>query len=139
VDLLVDFVPSTFKKVFHFQPISLPLLRFVFEQKKYRNELENFNKKLWLPKVELLLATKITALKERDKGHKRVKDLCDIFALLWYSDEKPHLYKEKIILFISREDIRTSIESIKEEDYKNAATQLNHTLEEIKRVLELLV
>lgn len=139
VDLLVDSVPSNFKKVFHFQPISLPLLRFVFEQKKYRDELKNFNKKLWLPKVELLLATKITALKERDKGHKRVKDLCDIFALLWYSDEKPQTYKKKIIAFVSREDIRKSIESIKEDDYQNAATQLNHKPEEIERVLKLLI
>ncbi len=84
VDVLVDNIPVKFKDVFRFQPADEPLLRFVFDYEKHREELKEFNKRLWLPKPELLLATKLNALKMRDKEHKKIKDLCDIFALLWY-------------------------------------------------------
>src|SRR3989344_3466082 len=82
IDVLVDAIPAKFKEVFHFQPADEPLLRFVFEDKKNREELQEFNKKLWLPKPEVLLATKLNALNQRDKEHKKVKDVCDIFTLL---------------------------------------------------------
>jgi hypothetical protein len=30
---------------------------------------------------------KVRALPERDKGHKRLKDVADLHALLWYSED----------------------------------------------------
>lgn len=139
VDLLVDYIPLKFKEFFHFQPADEPLLRFVFENKEYREELKQFNKKLWLPKPELLLATKINALKYRDREHKKIKDICDIFALLWYTKEKPQGLKDKIIQFIDLKKINKIISIINKEDYQKASQQLNHRPEEIKRVIELLI
>ena len=139
VDVLVDNIPQKFKEVFHFQPADEPLLRFVFQNEKYREELKEFNRKLWLPKPELLLATKFNALKHRDKEHKKIKDLCDIFALLWYSEEKPQELKEKIMLFIKEQSLSKSIKTITESDYQKASNQLNHTPAEIRRVVELLL
>ncbi|MEK6950987.1 MAG: hypothetical protein AABX13_04665 [Nanoarchaeota archaeon] len=139
VDVLVDNIPKQFKDVFHFQPADEPLLRFVFEDAKNREELKEFNRKLWLPKPELLLATKLNALKHRDNEHKKIKDLCDMFALLWYSEEKPKELKEKIIAFVSQQSISKSVKTITESDYQKASNQLNHTPLEIKRVMELLL
>lgn len=139
IDLLVDFIPANFKDVFHFQPADEPLLRFVFENSEYRKELKQFNKKLWLPKPELLLATKINALKFRDKEHKKVKDICDIFALLWYSKEKSLELKEKLNYFVPSTKVKKTIFIINQNDYQKASKQVNHSSEEIKRVIEILL
>ncbi len=138
VDVLVDNIPAKFKDFFHFQPADEPLLRFAFEDGGYREELKEYGKKLWLPKPELLLATKMNALKMRDKEHKRIKDLCDIFALLWYSKEKPQELKKKVIRFLPSKNIPLIISIIDDADYQKASVQLNHIPPEIKRVIELL-
>jgi hypothetical protein len=139
VDVLVDNIPAKFKEVFRFQPADEPLLRFAFEDGKYRKELKEFNKRLLLPKPELLLATKFNALKHRDKEHKKIKDICDIFALLWYTEEKPEALREKIRSFISHQSLSKSIKSIDGSDYQKAANQLNHSPIEIRRVVEILL
>lgn len=138
VDVLVDNIPAKFKDVFHFQPADEPLLRFAFEDGKYREELKEYGKKLWLPKPELLLATKLNALKMRDKEHKKIKDICDIFALLWYSKEKPQELKKKVTQFLPSKNILKTISIINEADYQKASVQLNHVPQEIKRVIDLL-
>ncbi|MBI4450703.1 hypothetical protein HY642_01895 [Candidatus Woesearchaeota archaeon] len=136
IDLIVDYIPQKFKELFHFQPADEPLLRYAFEKAEYRQELKEFNKKLWLPIPELLLATKINAVQLRDKEHKKIKDLCDIFALLWYSEGK--VSAKKVKQFVSKELIKKTIKTLGEEDYKKASTQLNHTSQEIRRVIETL-
>ncbi len=138
VDALVDNIPPKFKDVFHFQPADEPLLRFAFEDEKYREELKEYGKKLWLPKPELLLATKLNALKMRDKEHKKIKDLCDIFALLWYSKGKTQELQKKVTQFLPSKSIAKIISIIDGADYQKASVQLNHTPQEIKRVIELL-
>tara|TARA_Y100000034_G_C6849965_1_gene385509 strand:+ start:515 stop:1300 length:786 start_codon:yes stop_codon:yes gene_type:complete len=139
IDLMVDNIPPKFKETFHFQPADEPLLRFVFENPEHREQLKEFTKKLWLPKPELLLATKINALKHRDKEHKKTKDICDIFALLWYSKEKHPELKEKVTLFVPNKKIHNSLSTITKSDYQKASQQVNHSVEEIKRVIELLL
>src|SRR3989338_8154337 len=158
IDPLVDFIPKDFKKVFKFQPADEPLLGFALTDHKHRIELEEFDKRLWLPKAELLLATKINALNLRDKEHKKIKDICDIFALLWYSGEissriprrmgariperipnrLPRNLAEEVRQFISINKIKQIIKNITNEDYEKASIQLNHSPEEIKRVVEIL-
>ena len=159
IDPLVDFIPKNFKEVFKFDPIDEPLLNFAFTNRKHRIELEEFNKKLWLPKVELLLATKLNALPLRDKEHKKTKDICDIFALIWYAGELtsripkrlgariperipsklPRDLAEEVKQFITFNKIKQAIKGITKEDYQKAGIQLNHSAEEIKRVIELLI
>ena len=45
-----------------------------------------FGRQLLLPTPAVLLATKLNTIGKRDQRHKRVKDLCDIAALLLYAD-----------------------------------------------------
>lgn len=136
VDLIVDSIPEDFRKTFGFSPIDEPLLKFVFERKEYVI-LEEFDKKLLLPKPELLLAMKINSLPDRDKQHKKAKDICDIFALAWYSDinlNEIHLTK-----FISKNILEKCRNSLTEEDYHAAGIQINHDAEEIKRVFDKIL
>ncbi|MEK6955311.1 MAG: hypothetical protein AABW52_01495, partial [Nanoarchaeota archaeon] len=158
IDTLVDNIPKNFKEVFKFSPADEPLLNYAFENEEYREELKEFNKKLWLPKPELLLATKLNALKYRDKEHKKIKDICDIFALIWYSKETKKTPKklsnripkrlsnrlprqklaDRVEIFITKKKIKEALSIIEKEDYEKASIQLNHTPEEIKRVIETL-
>lgn len=138
IDLIVDNIPGKFKEVFQFQPIDEPILKFVFENSKCRKELKQFNKKLWLPETKVLLSTKINALKLRDKEHKRIKDICDMFALIWYSKENPREITSKVNEFISKKKINNIISGITAEEYKKAGEHLDHGADEIKRILELL-
>ncbi len=138
VDLLVDNIPKKFKEVFGFNPADEPLLQFVFENSLYREEVKGFSKKLWLPKPALLLATKLNALQLRDKEHKKIKDICDIFALLWYTKQKPQQLAQQIINFVDKRNIIKLITMIYQEDYEKAAHHLGHSAEEIRRVIESL-
>jgi len=79
IDPIVNVIPNDFKKVFGFTPIDEPLLDLVFKEENIK--IEDFI----IPTPEVLLAMKLNSVLTRDKEHKRIKDICDIFALLQYS------------------------------------------------------
>lgn len=95
VDLIVNEIHPRFKDVFGFVPVDEPLLNFVFNRKKYV-EVEKFGRRLWIPTIDVLLATKFNSVLNRDKEEKRVKDICDIFALLWFSGRDMGELKEML-------------------------------------------
>jgi hypothetical protein len=136
VDLIVDSIPEYFKKAFGFSPIDEPLLRVVFEKKEYII-LKEFDKKLLLPKPELLLAMKINSLPDRDKEHKRIKDICDIFALAWYTGL--NLDEINLTKFVQRSSLKKCRDILTKDDYHNASAQLGHSIEEIKRVFDIIL
>ncbi len=137
VDLIVDSIPDNFKKIFNFNPIDEPLLKHVFENSN-STKAKEFGKNLLLPTPELLLAMKISSLPNRDKEHKKVKDICDMFALLWYSPIKPADIKKEVSKYVSGKAIKKCLESINKEDLQKASVQLSHTPEEIERVINLI-
>jgi len=135
VDLIVDNIPKNFKTQLGFDPIDEPLLKYAFENPNNVINIKEFNKKLLLPKPELILTMKRNSLPNRDKDHKRIKDICDTFALLWYSDLELHKIKEKLQKFTTNRSIKQCLKSLTDEDYKKAGLQLGHTEEEIKKVM----
>ena len=135
VDPIVDFIPKNFKQVFGFQPVDEPMLKLVFEKPEYRAELKGFDRKLLLPKPEILIATKLNSIKNRDKEHKKIKDLCDMFALLWYSDEQADKLKFAVKKIIPEHEIKQKLSVITIEDIRKAAHALNHSAEEINKVV----
>lgn len=89
----VDVIPDTeeledFKEAFGFKPPSEPLLQPVFKQdlgeplSQYVSWPVSDDARIVPP--ELLAAMKVRSLPDRDKSHKRVKDVADLHALLWY-------------------------------------------------------
>ncbi|HLD19535.1 MAG TPA: hypothetical protein VJB90_06025 [Candidatus Nanoarchaeia archaeon] len=134
VDLIVDRIPEDFKRIFGFNPIDEPLLRIVFEKKEYMI-MKEFEKKLLLPKPELLLAMKINSLPDRDKEHKRIKDICDIFTLAWYTDINPQ--NIDLSEHIPEKNLVKCFKSLTETDFEKAAAQLGHSAEDLKRVINL--
>ena len=136
VDLIVDSIPANFRKTFGFNPIDEPLLKFAFEEKKVL-VLKEFDKKLLLPSVELLLAMKISSLPQRDKEHKRVKDVCDIFALAWYGSVNPK--DVNLDKYLPKSSLAKCKKTLADDDFSKAAAQLGHEKEELKRVFDILL
>ncbi|MCK5030612.1 MAG: hypothetical protein KAR64_04035 [Thermoplasmatales archaeon] len=48
IDPIVDYIHPSFQKILRFNPADESLLNPVFQNKKYRRELQQFNKLLWL-------------------------------------------------------------------------------------------
>jgi hypothetical protein len=88
VDLIVNEIHPAFKEIFGFTPIDESLISPVFQDENNRIELTEFNKLLWLPKPEILLATKVKSAPTRTKDEKLIKDICDIYALSWHSGKQ---------------------------------------------------
>ena len=136
VDLIVDIIPDNFREVFGFNPVDEPLLKFAFEKNEH-TLLKEFEKKLILPKPELLLAMKINSLPNRDKEHKRIKDMCDVFALAWYTDL--NIEKIDLLQYHQKSILKKCSQLLDKEDYIKAGAQLGHDAEEIKRVFDILL
>ncbi|KXB05655.1 hypothetical protein AKJ50_00315 [candidate division MSBL1 archaeon SCGC-AAA382A13] len=91
----IDVLPDSeklknFEKAFGFHPPAEPLLEYVFEKKRAK-ALKNYvpwslPDSIYIPNPEVLAAMKIRSFPDREKGYKRVKDLADLHALLWYTE-----------------------------------------------------
>jgi len=135
VDLITDCIPNDFRKIFGFTPIDEPLLRRVFEKREFII-MKGFGKKLLLPKLELLLAMKVNSVPNRDREHKKIKDICDIFALAWYSDIK--IGEINLAKYASEKNLKKCLKSITDKDFEKAAAQIGHDKGELKRIIDII-
>lgn len=134
VDPIVDNIHSKFKEMFGFVPIDEPFLSFVFVDGLFA-KAKLFQVEVMMPKPHLLLAMKLNSVIHRDKEYKRIKDIPDIYALLWFSDTRIPELKEDLFSIYSQEKARKTIMSFAENDVKTASNVIGITEEEIKRVL----
>ncbi len=133
VDLIVDNISRPLKEIIGFTPIDEPLLELAFSGES--TLVKEFGKKLLLPSATLLLAMKINSLPQRQKDHKKTKDLCDIFSLLWYADIDVKSAKEELLKITTKNKIQNCLQSITKEDVEKSALQMNHSIAEISRIL----
>lgn len=80
---------------------------------------------------------KINSLPNRDKEHKRIKDICDMFALAWYT--KVNLEKIDLLQYLTKSSVKKCSQVLTNEDYIKAGTQLDHDAEDIKRVFDIIL
>lgn len=125
----IDVIPSTdsldpFQEVFGFRPPAEPLLQPVFEDDHAENLDEYVD---WdvpsgvaiVPRP-ILAAMKIRSYPDREKGHKRIKDLADLHALLWYGSDYQEL-NSGILEYLDSFDIERFRESMSEEEFQRAS------------------
>ena len=141
IDPMVDAIHPAFKEIFGFVPADESLLMPVFQNSIYRNELHEFNKQLWLPSSEILLATKMKSLLTRPEGDKFIKDICDIYALSWYSGIDYKTLKEKSRQHIDNEILkRIQTRISKEKDiFKKTQTAMDIDAITIQNLLKDVV
>lgn len=128
VDLIVDNIPEGFREQFGFTPIDEPLLELVFSDAKNRTEVGEYGKQLWLPSPNMMLAMKIISHPDRQKDHKRIKDISDIAALLLFSSMSQE--EGWLARLLTAKDITRFKDALTVEDIGKAAQVIgvDHTL-----------
>lgn len=134
VDPIVDNIHSKIEELFGFIPIDEPLLSFVFFDGLFV-KVKLFEVEVIMPKPHLLLAMKLNSVIHRDREYKKIKDIADIFALLWFSNIKIAELKKDLFSIHSREKTRKTITNFTESEIKKVSTIIGASEEEIKRVL----
>lgn len=125
IDLIVNYIPEKFRETFGFNPIDEPLLGLVYSGRNIK--INNFI----IPTPEVMLAMKLNSVLGRDKEHKRVKDVCDIFALLYCSNIRMESFYEIY-------DRNKAKKILKELDVNDASNLLGIDKNIIKRIFEVI-
>jgi hypothetical protein len=141
IDPIVNEIPSSFKEIFGFTPADEPLLTPVFQHKKYRTELTEFSKHLLLPSPDILLAAKIKSVPRRTKDEKLIKDICDIYALSWYSGKDFTKLQEETRAIISENDRKQLQILVQQEQniFQKAHIAMDINAETIKNLFDQLL
>lgn len=133
----IDIIPSTdsldpFEEVFGFRPPAEPLLQPVFEDDhvEYLDQYVDWNvqSEVTLVPRPILAAMKIRSYPDREKGHKRIKDLADLHALLWYGSDYQQL-SSAVLEYLDCSDIERFQESMSDEEVQRASALLEVDME----------
>lgn len=109
----VDVIPDTaqldaFEEAFEFRPPAEPLLEPVFTDgtgERLGEHVEwEVSEEIQITAPATLAAMKIRAFPDRDKSHKRLKDLADLHALLWYAADYDAV-KADVLNVITDDDV----------------------------------
>ncbi len=138
IDPVVDFIHPKIEPLFGFVPIDEPLLSHIFQNKMF-TLATLFEKTVLLPKPHVLLAMKLNSAPNRNKEDKRIKDISDIYALLWYSDVALPQLKNQLFSIFNKEIIRKIIQSFTKEDIHKVSSIIGINSLEITRVITELV
>lgn len=134
VDPIVDTIPLNAQATFGFVPIDEPVLSFVF-QHDGGQRAQIFGKDVVLPLPHLMLATKFHSMPNREKGHKMIKDLADIYALAWHSSTKLDDLIRQMETIVGKEERQRALMNITSEDVKVVSRATGVDPREIQRVL----
>ena len=134
IDPIVDYIHPKTKDLLGFVPIDEPLLSLLFKDKMYTTATL-LGKRVILPSPQVLLAMKLNSAPQRDKEHKRIKDIADIYALLWYSDTELPKLKNQLFSIFPKEETRKTARTFTEEDFDKVSKAIGASAKEISRVL----
>jgi hypothetical protein len=134
VDPVVDYIHPKIRNILGFVPIDEPLLSLVFADRIY-TVTNLFGTSILLPKPQVLLAMKLNSVPNRDKEHKRIKDIADIYALLWFSDRKIARLKSDLLSIYPEEKARRTVRDFTEKEIDKVSSATGISAYEITRVL----
>jgi hypothetical protein len=97
IDPVVDNLNLLISEELLINPIDEPLLSQVFDKKQVKEVSLSSSIRAIIPEPEVLLAMKLNTVDSRTKDHKRIKDIADIFALIWHSEKDLHEIRAKVI------------------------------------------
>lgn len=116
-------------------PIDEPLLANVFSENQFTTISGYFGQKeVMLPYPEVLVSMKINSVLNRNKEDKRIKDVADIYSLMWYSDTKFQDLKQNVQKICGSEKVSSIVQFV-EADYSAASQALGIDSDEISRVI----
>lgn len=124
----VDLLASTpeldaFQETFGFRPPDEPLLQKVFDEdasEPLSNHMSERPTDVMIASASVLAAMKVRALPERDKSHKRLKDVADLHALLWYADDYQSMV-EATGAYLNDDDVASFQKRVSDSIYQRAS------------------
>lgn len=134
IDLIVDYIHPKIEHLLGFIPIDEPLLSLVFTD-KFCTVINLFNTQVLLPKPYVLLAMKLNSVINRKNMDKRIKDIADIYALLWFSDIKLDQLKTQLFSIYPIEEARKIAQGFKPKEIDRVSAAIGISSGEISRVL----
>jgi len=126
VDIIVNSYPQSYQDIHKNSFFEVPLIENTYNDKKYQVKIPKISKYLFIPAREMMIAMKIISLPSRGKHHKMVKDLCDLYTLIWSADKSPDKIIDEIIGLL---DPR-SFEQLKEKINKDLMKECENYLSE---------
>ena len=87
IDILVNSYPPSLNDIHPNCFFEVPLIEQVYNDSKNQIKISSISNNLFIPIREIIIAMKIHSLPTRGIRHKMVKDLCDLYGLLWYSQK----------------------------------------------------
>lgn len=118
---------DAFHSAFGFRPPDEPLLAHVFDAnaaEPLSNHVEWAPTDAQIVSAPVLAAMKVRAFPQRDKSHKRLKDLADLHGLLWYADEYGTMV-EQTSRFLESTDRDRFEDAVSTELYQGASALIN--------------
>jgi hypothetical protein len=138
VDMIVDNIHPLNNEVFKIKPIDEPLLSRAFNDNLF-NRIKYGESTILLPEPHILLATKLSSFPRRTKDEKKIKDACDIYALLWSSpldiSKLVELTKKNFYDLCSNAS-EIIMESYAEQASKHLGIELDEFINVVKKLIE---
>ena len=132
VDPIVDTIHKDFQEICGYDPIDEPILTLGFKNNWFTTHDEFDNIKVTMP--HLLLAMKMNSVLNRDKDDKRIKDMCDIFALMWHSTTTFDDIKIRFRMIYDRKKAADTISKFTDHDISRVGETLGISHSEIEAV-----
>lgn len=133
VDPVVDRVHPIAAEAFGFTPMDEPMLESAFSEGLFRvHTVGELDVRVLEP--HLLLA-KFNSVVTRQQGHKRVKDLADIYALIWHSGLQLSEMRDSLYEVYPAVKAKTVLDHVKADEVREVAAVLGAEFTEIRRVL----
>jgi len=134
VDPIVEYIHPRIKPILGFDPIDEPLLFLVFTR-KLNITTKLFGTNVLMPQTHVLLAMKLNSVINRDKEDKRIKDIADIYALLWHSDTEITQLKDQLFSIYPTKRARETTHAFTKSEIQKVSTIIGIDAQKITRVL----
>lgn len=113
VDILVNSYPPSLYDLHPNCFFEVPLIEKIYQDEKNQLRIPLISDDLFIPTRPILTAMKIQSFPSRGQSHhKKIKDLCDLYSLLWFSKKSIHENMKDVLSFtdtISLKRVRNEI------------------------------
>lgn len=134
VDLMVDNVPPGAKEALGFVPADEPMIGHAMAG-GLSDEVDEFGGRALLPRPEVLLASKVVSMPRRQDGHKRWKDIADMYALVWHSGVETGELRAAVLGLVPQSSLAGALGAIGGGDFGQAAAALGVDAGQVGAVL----
>ncbi|MBS3777791.1 MAG: nucleotidyl transferase AbiEii/AbiGii toxin family protein [Candidatus Thermoplasmatota archaeon] len=135
VDIIVNSYPPSYQDIYQQSFFEAPIIEKIYNYEQYHVKLPNISKYVFMPSREMIAAMKILSLPSRGRQHKKVKDLCDLYALIWFAEKSP----ENIIYEISQLLKPASFKRLKAKINKKLIEECEYLLNEPKGAIDTIM